>query len=249
MDDLQHFIIIRFSTIFNNRPEFKAKEYKLFNNSRLNLRFELFENFCLKGIINQTLINFKVIIIYDEKLPEKYLYKLIELTRDYDYIILHQWDNNYQLEKNNWLVKYLDLSKKYLITTRLDDDDIINKELNKVMYDFIKKLVNKKYKLNDRVISFTGSKFIDYENNEYYIYPTKRKQLACYITHIIDFTLYNYNVYSMSHDNIDKRCKLIDFHNCFGILNHIGENDNRLIRYKNKPKEKITYSEILNKFL
>ena len=76
-NNFKHFIIIRFSTIFSERAEFKNYIKEIFDENKLNIRFELFEKFCLWTLVNQTLINYKVIIIYDENLPIKYYDKLV----------------------------------------------------------------------------------------------------------------------------------------------------------------------------
>jgi len=238
MKDFNHFIIIRFSTILKSRPEFKKNIPILFTDERLKLRFELFENFCLKGIINQTVITFKVIIIYDPKLPEYWKNKLIELIKPYKYIILHKWNINDILSSNMWLNQYISIKKKYLITTRLDDDDIINKNINKYVIEFILKFHKKKYKLDDRLITFKNSWYIDYENNKYKIYPTKLNALACYMTYITcqdkNSETKDLNIYSLMHDNLNRNYKVLNLINSFGVLNHQMENNNRLIRFKNK---------------
>jgi len=248
MNNCEHVIIIRFSVRFSNRPEFRNKEDKLFNEDRLKFRFELFEKFCLLGIINQTIKNFKVIIVYDGLLSLKWKNRLIEITKDYDYIILHKWELNNHIQNNNWLRKYIDNNKEYLITTRLDDDDIINKNINKKLFDFLSNLNRKKYNLDGRVITFAGGHFIDYHKDIYKIFPTRRKCLGCYLTLVIKMKRNN-NIYSLCHDDIKSRCKIIKFNNCYGVLNHIMENDNRLARYRKKSKTEITYERILEIFI
>lgn len=245
MNNCEHIIIIRFSVRFRNRPEFSEKEKMLFTDERLKFRFDLFERFCLVGIINQTIKNFKVIVVYDELLPLKWITRLIEITKDYDYIILHKWEKNNHIQNNNWLRKYIDNNKEYLITTRLDDDDIINKNINKTMLNFLMRLNKKKYNLNERIITFAGGNFIDYHNDTYKIFPTKRKCLGCYLTLVTKIDSEN-NIYTLCHDNIQKNCRIIKLSNAYGVLNHIMENDSRLARYGKKPKTEITYEKILD---
>lgn len=246
--DFNHFIIIRFSTIFNERGEFNEYKKTIFNKDKLNIRFELFEKFSLWTIINQSLINYKVIIIYDKDLPEEYYNKLFELTKDYNFIILHKWNNNDLLEENKWLECYLDKSKKYLITSRFDDDDILHYKNNEYMINIIKKKGIEN--LENTIITFCFGKFIYYENNNYSIsdcnYPTPGLWLS-YISKIDE----KINIYGMDHCKINKNTIKIINKNNFGILNHHYGNDKRIIRYKKSHKNKIksiTLNEIYELF-
>lgn len=238
-----HKIIIRFSTIFEEREDDKWKNYSkdIFNEKKLDIRFNLFEKFCLWTITNQSLISYQVIIIYDKNLPEKYLNKLKDLTKNYEFIVLHEWNKKDKLVDNNWLAPYIDKTKNFLITTRFDDDDILNLKNNERLLNFIN---SKKEKLENKLISFSKGKFIYYENNKFRISECNYKTPALWLTYVTKIDAEN-NVYVFSHDQIKKSMYFeLRFPNNFGIINHVYGIDKRIIRMKRKYKKTIQDTDL-----
>lgn len=234
--EFEHLIIIRFSTIFRDRFEFKNYEKTIFNEHKLNMRFDLFQKFCLWSLINQTYINYKVIIIYDENLPKKFFQRLFDLTNNYSFIFLHKWNKNHFLHKNNWLEPYIDFSKKYLITSRFDDDDIFNlnnneRMINKIKETNISDLINV-------VITFSKGKFIYMENGIYNISNCEYKTPGLWLSYIT-YINHQYNIFSMDHTKINKKLISLNFPNNFGIVNHCYGNNKRLIRMKKNYKNSL----------
>lgn len=237
---MEHFIIIRFSTIFNNRPELKTTH--IFDSDRLDFRFNLFSKYTLPSLVNQSLITFKIIIIYDKNLPTQYFDTLFHLTKDYDFIILHQWNINDNLVNNDWFLQYITNKNpdSYIITTRIDDDDMIHKNLNKKMISHIKKFYCK-----DSIITFSGAHFLKYINdNDMSIRKINYKSLSVFQTKIAKLS--DINIYGHSHDNIKISHKIIKFNNAFVQFNHIYENDNRFQRFFNKTYTPISYTQLLS---
>jgi hypothetical protein len=149
--------VTRFS--FRFRPDDPVD--KLLSDARLDERIRLFEKFCYSSIINQTNKKFYWILIIDPLLSQKYVDQLNQLinkhknslqyaTKGPREIWLHTWDWNestgIKLGKLDWILSYFPDSEvkttKYMITTRLDDDDclvnnfidLVNKQLNKKPY-------------------------------------------------------------------------------------------------------------------
>lgn len=239
---MEHFIIIRFSTQFSSSPEFEEKKHKLFNSDRLDFRFYLFENFCLKSIINQTLVDFKVIIIYDKDLPEEYKSKLVKLTENYKYIYLHQWLISDNLFGCKWLEKYLpknyDINNKYILTTRLDDDDMINYDLNYRMKRYMRK-----FNCIGKMISFQGGYFLNhYSKDKMDLIPIKYSSLGIFLTKI--HKINDGNVYNHTHHNHNLEKRVIKTKDAFIVLNHSFENDNRFDRFKKKKGRLVDLKEI-----
>lgn len=246
--NFEHVIIIRFSTIFKERNEFNNTE-NLFKEENLDTRFDLFEKFCLWTIVNQSLISYKVIIIYDKDLPEKYYNKLYELTKDYDFIILHKWIIQHFLHENFWLEPYIDKSKEYLITSRFDDDDILNLKNNERLIEYINKRGTKRF--DNSIISFSKGKFIFYENDTLSISKCNYDTPGLWLSYVSKID-YRYNIFSMNHCSL-KNIKIhrLYFDYNFGILNHHYGNDKRIIRFKKAYKniiEKTTLDEIYKLF-
>ena len=235
---MEHFVIIRFSVQFNNRPEFNKRLLQLFNEDRLKLRIKLFKEFCLWSLVNQTLINYKVIIIYDKYLPKKYLQELIELTQPYKFIILHPWNINHNIETNEWLQPYIDKSKELLITSRFDDDDITKININELLYSYIKR--KRKY-IKNCIISFAKGKFIYINKDSYERSPCcYTTSIGIWLTHITDINS-NINIYNFDHSRINSiKLYNLDFGYMWGCVNHNWGNDNRVIRMRNKYKSKIS---------
>lgn len=237
---MEHFIIIRFSVKFNNRPEFKNKEHILLSEKRMNFRFELFEKFCLPSLKNQTLNDFKIIIIYDKDLDEKYKNKLKNLCSE-DYFILHEWIFEDELNTNEWLKPYI-INKdenNYIITTRLDDDDIINFKLNERFKAFVNK-----FNVYNKIISFRGGHFLNIDNeNNMKIFKVNYNSLGVFLS--LCHKINQPNVYNYIHHNHNMPKRVIHFKNAFIVTNHIYENDNRLERFTDWNSSGITYNEII----
>ncbi|MBA42892.1 MAG: hypothetical protein CMF62_02645 [Magnetococcales bacterium] len=243
MNNLEHLIIIRFSVKIKNSG---LNEKNLFSDERLKNRFYLFEKFCLWGIINQSLHDFKVIIVYDENLPQKWKNKLINLTSNYNYIYLHKWNYNDFIGSVNWLEQYMDSNKKYKLYTRLDDDDIINKNINKVL----KKYLNKNLELNiNKYISFAGGKFINYDCDKFKIFRSRYQKPAIFYSRLTTSND-NKNVFTgISHDCVpDNMIKVLKFRNSWGILNHPFEDSNRYDRFKNLSNNIVSLDKIYQIF-
>jgi hypothetical protein len=150
-----HVIVTRFS--FRFKPTDTTDN--LLSTQRLDERIAMFEKFCYSSIINQTNPNFYWIIIIDPLLPQQYIdtfnlliqrHKSSEKypSRGPREIWLNQWDwqidgvavsTGHKLGRIEWILEYfncltIDASKwKYLITTRLDDDDcLVDNYINQV---------------------------------------------------------------------------------------------------------------------
>lgn len=134
---------------------------KLLSDERLDERIRLFEKFCYASITNQNNKNFYWILIIDPLLSQKYIDRLSDLINKHKKslhyankgpreIWLHTWNweesTGIKLGKVDWILSYFDSEivkkTKYMITTRLDDDDclvnnfidLVNKQLNKKPY-------------------------------------------------------------------------------------------------------------------
>jgi len=248
---IEHLIIIRFSATIKYRGDNSLKHEILFSENRLNSKFYLFKTFCLRSIVNQTLKNFKVIIIYDKDLPLEYYNKLYELIKDYNYIILHKWNIIDNLGLNKWLQPYIDQTKDILITTRLDDDDIMNIHINEWLYNYI----NKKNltTINNKIISFRNGKFIYKNNNKYMVSPCRYNTPGLFLSYIQSINC-SFNIYNFDHSRIKIKIKVLKYNNCWGILNDTWHQDTtrgkRMKKYY-KRKNQLTYitlEEIYNLF-
>jgi len=143
--DYEHIIITRFSYRF--KKDMPIGE--LFSHKRLQRRFQLFETFCLPSVLSQVNPNFYWIIIIDAELPTEYVDRLWKsIAKFYGsnkyskfgprQIFVHRWDWTCTLTELTWIEKYIQFHKRYLITTRLDDDDSICREFTNIMAQYLR---------------------------------------------------------------------------------------------------------------
>lgn len=128
----QHYILTRFNLRAKNWINTKNDE-KVLTEEWLKDRFELFENFCFSSVKNQTNQNFKWLVFFDKKTPDVYKKKVEAYQKSYTNFIPFFIDGmeNFlpEIIKN---IKNLD-SEKYIITSRLDNDDCIHEDYTEVI--------------------------------------------------------------------------------------------------------------------
>ncbi len=131
----QHYILTRFNLRAEDWTTTKNNE-KVLSEEWLEERFDLFENYCLSSVKNQTNQNFKWLVFFDTDTPEVYKQKVEEYRRSYENFLPFFIDgmNNFlpEIVKN---IKELD-SEKYIITSRLDNDDCIHQNYTEVIQSY-----------------------------------------------------------------------------------------------------------------
>lgn len=125
---MQHFII----TPFYVRRQFTGKtgkiEVQLAEPDWLEQRLRLFEDYCLASVANQSNQNFKWLIYFDDSTPAKYLDRTRSLTKSYQNISIKTcafWETPTIITD---VTAALVASTKWIITTRLDNDDGIHRD-------------------------------------------------------------------------------------------------------------------------
>jgi len=134
----QHYILTRFNLRAEDWTTTKNNE-KVLSEEWLEERFDLFENFCLSSVKNQVNQNFKWLVFFDINTPEVYKQKVAEYKKSYKNFLPFFIDGmiNFLPEiVNN--IKNLD-SEKYIITSRLDNDDCIHENYTKVVQSYFDK--------------------------------------------------------------------------------------------------------------
>ena len=130
----QHYIITRFNLRRDDWVSTKNNE-KVLSETWLKERFELFENFCFPSVQNQTNQNFKWLVFFDKNTPEDYKSKIEKFAVEFRNFIPFFIDGMKRflptiIEK----VEELD-EEKYVITSRLDNDDSLHKNYVNVVQD------------------------------------------------------------------------------------------------------------------
>lgn len=251
MQLLEHVVIIRFS-VDMNRTEFANKLESLLSEERLDYRFKLFETYCLPSLLQQSIVDFKVIMLVDKNLPFKFVNRLNRLVINEHNFFVHYWKQEDRLESNEWLRGYLDVSKKFLCTTRMDDDDLIHKKSNEL---FKLCLYEKRNTFNKNSIYHLSSGIYVHIEQDETIFPLdcNNKSLAVFMSLVTPMN-YENNIYYYSHDIIQKYPDLKQHHimcaggSLFGVTNHPWENDTRYKRFAKHKKNSCSLEEIYKKF-
>jgi len=128
--DILHVILTRF-----NLPS-EGREKKIRQSPGwLENRFELFEKFCLPSIQNQSNQRFKWFIYFDQNTPEPFRSRALNIEKAYSNITLF-WVAALRLKDINEQIlslKVHDTSR--VLTTRLDNDDALNKHFIATLQD------------------------------------------------------------------------------------------------------------------
>lgn len=213
-----HCIITRFSFRFRKTDLVD----QLLAPERLDHRFKIFETFCLPSILNQDNPQFYWIIVIDPLLPQRYISRLEEIASKHEksetyakkgprQFIFHKWNWDIdKLENIDWLLKYFEKKPKFLITTRLDDDDALSKNFIKTIQS---NLTSKEP--TDKINSF---RYLSYSNGyHYYTAGNKLKiarnpMIALGLSLITRVDKYPMSVYLGNHTQIPKYLKQPEKH-------------------------------------
>ena len=179
---LQHFIITRFNIRANYGCKLRNPENdpmkRILEEGYLEQRFNIFEKFTLQSIKQQTNQNFTWLILFHKQTPKKFLERIKQLKKEFDFIDLYFEDD----ERFSFSDYYN--SNEYYITTRIDNDDMIendyiarvqqyaNQNLHECVLSFDKGIkydinLNKKYayeRKDNHFLSMIGKKEIAFYN-------------------------------------------------------------------------------------
>jgi hypothetical protein len=127
---LSHFVITRFNLRLNDAfkhirgPVLRTPVDPLDPNW-LEVRFKLFEITCLPSVLGQLEQNFAWIILVDRGLADSDRDRLLALTRSRKRTFIHAFDPPSDLGSLDWLARYRVDPAEYVITTNLDNDDVL----------------------------------------------------------------------------------------------------------------------------
>ncbi|UAA39461.1 hypothetical protein KIH87_03645 [Paraneptunicella aestuarii] len=125
-----HVVMTRFS-YRQNRVDYQHQSGDQFsprdplNPELLDFRFVLFEAACLPNVLGQTNQNFDWVFIIDPELPAKYRQRLEKLISKRERTYLYEFNHGDNLGSLEWLEQYIPDDLDYVLTTNLDDDDIL----------------------------------------------------------------------------------------------------------------------------
>lgn len=139
-----HFVLTRFS--YRQHPkDHSLQQADVFlrndplNPAYLDFRFALFECVCLPNIIAQSNQDFDWVLIIDPDLPTKYRQRLEFLVAKRKRTHLYEFRRD-DLASLEWLEKFIPNDTDLVLTTNLDDDDIITVDFVEKIHLHIKEL-------------------------------------------------------------------------------------------------------------
>lgn len=172
---MQHFLLTRFNLKINGIDAST-------NTVWLADRFHLFEKFCLPSVLSQTNHNFIWIFFFDKDTPEPFRTKALSLTSVSDKIKILFIDGFKELNTNHSTLISPYITDKYIITTRLDNDDIIHQ-------DFIETIQKLALLKHNQVIDLRkGYQMI--QQNERYSFRLLTNQFNAFISVVEDSSMY-----------------------------------------------------------
>lgn len=174
----KHYVL----TKFNIRQEFDCRLKNPDNNPMLRIldedyldfRFDIFEKYTLPSIKNQTNQNFKWIVLFHEETPDKYLKRIKDLKKIYDFIDIYVEDGgwfNFTVYCNN-----NNENCDFYITTRIDNDDMFNENYIKEIQDYANQNLHK------CILSFPYGEKLDLESKKHYEYVVKNNHFLSMIS-------------------------------------------------------------------
>ena len=134
---------------------------RILDDDYLEERFYLFEKYTLPSIKNQTNQNFTWLVLFHRKTPEKFLKRIQALKKIYDF------DDYYFDDGERFTdLKFCTEDENYdlYITTRIDNDDIVEKTFIERIQDYAAD------NLHECVISFPNGEKLDLDTNKRYRY-------------------------------------------------------------------------------
>lgn len=197
-DTFVHYLITRFSVNFGG-----MNTKNVFEPKRLDEHIELFVRMCYPSVVNQTNKNFTWLIVIDRNLPMPYQNKLANIIKDSPVKIkVVMWNNKYQFGQLNWIP--MDKIRKYIITTRIDDDDAIHPQLIEMIQKYYYTIQIKHCKF------ITFQKGLQFFANNGVFKELIRPMIAIGLTLISNINTFPYNIHQFDHMKITNKQHVFD---------------------------------------
>ena len=160
MMKLKHLVLTRFNVAAPGREQSISLKP-----GWLDGRFDLFEKYCLPSVKNQTNHNFTWVVFFDTATPSAYKQKIERLQRIYPF----KAEFTALFEMDRIVPSFLsrDNGESWLLTTRLDSDDILSDDFVSNLQDIAAK--PKRIVINfycGTILSVTGSTAKVYETED-----------------------------------------------------------------------------------
>lgn len=131
---MKHFIATRFNLKTSDWKKSKSGNLVL-TNEWLEHRFNLFEKYCFPSVRNQSNQNFTWCVFFDVNTPQNFKDKIVTFTANTSNVIPLFIDgmDNLNISFKKFISENITNSDSYIVTTRIDNDDIIHKDFVKII--------------------------------------------------------------------------------------------------------------------
>lgn len=233
-----HYVLTRFNIRINYEYIKNPKNsplLKILDEDYLEERFDIFEKYTLPSMKNQTNQNFKWLIFFHKRTPKKFLNRIKKLKKFYNFEDLY-FDDGEKFRLLDYRVKNKDYSD-FHITTRIDNDDIIDEDYIKKIQDYANN------NLHECFISFPHGLKFDLNFNKEVDFYSKFNHFTSMISSE-DKTILNFNHITINNQDIETICfetekpMWTEIIHSSNVLNEITEGDilNNSSKYDNLEK-------------
>lgn len=125
--DFDHFVLTRFNATVDYGGALGLDPVWLSN------RFDLFNRFCYPSVRAQSNQNFKWIVFFDKRTPEAFKYRVREYATWPNFVPVYVDGLLTDAVSRGIVAGHVKKASRYLITTRLDNDDAISRDLIKTV--------------------------------------------------------------------------------------------------------------------
>ena len=141
---MKHFLLTRFN--LKNKAWKKSEDavHKGLTENWLNQRFDLFKTYCLPSVVNQSNQNFIWFLIFDIDTPLKFKTEINTVIKNQpNFKVIYADGFDQLLPSLKFHIKsHIEKHDDFIITTRLDNDDIIHKDFIKTIQKLYKPIDN-----------------------------------------------------------------------------------------------------------
>ncbi|HVZ98460.1 MAG TPA: glycosyltransferase [Chitinophagaceae bacterium] len=134
----RHFLITRFNLRTAEWETTKHNE-RVLDDAWYENRFDLFEKFCLPSVVQQTNQNFSWIILFDTQTPDRYKTRIDELVMGHSNFMVLFIDGMKEMGNafSNIVRSTIDPATDFVVSTRLDNDDMIHRDFIKIIQQLV----------------------------------------------------------------------------------------------------------------
>ena len=174
-----HFLITRFNIVQDWYKTANRNDANIQSEEWLEERFRLYEQYCFPSVANQDTNNFVWFVLFNSETPDKYKQQISQFQKKckmFTPVFLEPYGDEAALIQN-LIDEYITSDTTHIITTRLDNDDMIRK-------DYIS-MVQSYYKQNEKDLFLNYSLGYQFDEYKRLLYICPNQDQGHYISRIV----------------------------------------------------------------